>query len=123
MEPPSSTVDSIECEFPRGPTKPGKVYVMDTPFNERICIMSEPTWTEFGTRQEAMRQMLGKQDTRIKELLAENALAKQTAFEAVTRLENIRAVRRDELRTRIEPEVNQLLMPDDPSFGMPKRKN
>jgi len=96
---------------------------MDTPFNERICIMSEPTWTEFGTRQEAMRQMLGKQDTRIKELLAENALAKQTAFEAVTRLENIRAVRRDELRTRIEPEVNQLLMPDDPSFGMPKRKN
>jgi hypothetical protein len=127
-QPPSpdkeSPHDEDAPEFPRGPTKPGKVYCMESPFGEMVCIMSEPTWLEFATRQESMRQMLAKQDSRIKELLAENAAANILTADSQRRLDNIRHARRQELRRRIEPEVKELLLPNDEDFAAPdKRKN
>jgi hypothetical protein len=97
---------------------------MESPFGEMVCIMSEPTWLEFATRQESMRQMLAKQDSRIKELLAENAAANILTADSQRRLDNIRHARRQELRRRIEPEVKELLLPNDEDFAVPdKRKN
>jgi hypothetical protein len=94
---------------------------MDTPYGQRIIIMAEATWVDFGTRQEKFRDMLKKQDTRIKELLAENAMAQQIVSDANRRLENIRELRRDELRTRIEQDI---VLPGDEKFVVPsKRKN
>lgn len=123
MEPVPSPA---EAEFPNGPAIKGKVYVMDTQYDQRVIVMSEESWGEFGTRSESMRQMLQKQDTRIKELLAENAIAKQMAADAATRLDNIRHVRRNEMRSRIEGQVDDLVLPGDKQFSLdfsqPKRK-
>ena len=111
-------------QFPEGPAILGNVYVMDTSHGQHIVAMLYETWVNFGTNLEAMRQMLGKQDARIKELVAENALSKQVATDAMTRLENIRHVRRNELRERIEGQVEELVLPGDKKFNLPsKRKN
>jgi DNA-binding TFAR19-related protein (PDSD5 family) len=86
--------------------------------------MSEETWTNFGSTLEAMRQMLAKQDNRIRELLAENAVSKLATSDAQTRLENIRFSRREEIRERIEGQIEELIMPGDSKFKMPNnRKN
>jgi hypothetical protein len=108
----------LQAEFPNGPAVKDKVYVMDTQFDQRIIVMSEGSWQDFATRQESMRQMLQKQDDRIKELLAENAVAKQVAADATTRLENIRHVRRNEMRSRIEGQVDELVLPGDRKFSL-----
>jgi hypothetical protein len=118
------SLNGTEPEFPNGPAVHGNVYVMNTTFGHRICAMSEQTWMEFATQQEAYRQMLDKQDARIKELLAENAVSRQVACDAMTRLENIRHVRRAEMRERIEGQVEELVLPGDKKFTVPsKRKN
>ncbi len=108
-----------EVTFPNAPIKPGAVHVMDyTQYNQQIIVMALESWEKFGTTQESMRQMLQKQDARIKELLAENAVAKQVAADATTRLENIRHVRRNEMRARIEGDVDSLVLPGDKQFSL-----
>ena len=108
---------SAASEFPNGPALQGKVYVMDTQYDQKVIIMSQGSWEQFATAQESMRNMLQKQDTRIKELLAENAVAKDVASDATTRLENIRHARREEMRARIEPQVADLVLPGNSRFN------
>ncbi len=108
-------------DFPHGPPKLGNVYVMDMPDKVRVIVMLEQTWVDFGTRQTTMIQLLGEQDARIKELLAETAVARQMASDAMTRLENIRHARRQEIRSRVEPELKELLLPDDADFLAPRK--
>jgi hypothetical protein len=117
----STEPENLEPEFPIGPARFGLVYVIDTPFDQQLVIMSKDTWVDFGTKQETMRVLLKKQDTRIKELLAENAAKSAAITEATLRLDNIRASRRDELRARIEKDI---VLPGDEKFVVPsKRKN
>jgi hypothetical protein len=99
---------SQQPEFPNGPAARGKVYVMDTPHNQRIIIMSEESWADFGTNQETMRQLLGRQDKMIKELRADIAARDTRNADMLSRLEALRDVRRAERRPLIEAQVAAL---------------
>lgn len=117
------TAPSASKEFPEAPPVKGRVYVSPSPFDMNIVVMSEETWIDFGTTQESMRQMLSKQDARIKELLADNAEAKTVTADAIARLENIRHVRRNEMRERIEGQVEDLVLPGDRKFKIDSTTN
>lgn len=113
-------------EFPVGPCRHGKVYVMDTDgyLNDdgsvqRVVIMSEQSWNEFGTRLEQMRRIMASQDERIKELLATVAARDVLNAQAMERLNNLREVRRKELASRIE---GDLILPGDEAFNSTQRK-
>lgn len=101
---PNSAV-VIEPEFPNGKTIKGKVYVMDS-HGERIIIMSEESWGEFGTRQETMRRLLKAQDDKIKTMVAENAARDRVNADLLSRLDALRAIRRAEKRIDVEADMN-----------------
>jgi hypothetical protein len=97
---------TIEKEFPDGPCLEGKVYVMDTPYEQRFVIMSEETWGMHGTRVETMRRLLQAQDTKIKTMVAENAARDRVNADLLTRLDALRAIRRAEKRVDVEADMN-----------------
>jgi hypothetical protein len=104
---PASPPVEIQPEWPNGPAIKGKVYVMDTPFDHRIIMMSEESWGEFGTRLESLRQIAKKQHDRIKELLAESEARERVLADTLSRLDALRDIRRAEKRADLEAEINQ----------------
>jgi hypothetical protein len=102
-------------EFPNGPVVKGKFYVMDyspgTPHANRIIIMSEESWGDFGTTMESMRSILAKQNATIKELKADLAARDVLNADMLSRLEALRDVRRAERRPLIEAQVSALMSP------------
>ena len=77
----------------------GKTYDTTGPNGEPCVIMLKETWTNFGTYVESQRQVLANQDRRLKEVLEINT-------EISRRLENLRAVRREEKRPEVESFLN-----------------
>jgi len=89
--------------FPFGPTERTKVYTLNWPeTQEPVAIMSVETWTDFGTLLESLRAVARTQDKRLKEIQAAHD-------EAIRRLENLRAVRREEKRAEVAVEINSLI--------------
>lgn len=97
----------IQPEWPAGPCIKGKVYVMDTPFSQRVIVMSEESWADFGTALASLREVAKHQDDRLKEVLAENSASARLLADAKDRLDSLRAVRRAEKRPEIEAQFNQ----------------
>ncbi len=106
MDKPASPAVDIQPEFPNGPCIKGKVYVMDTPFEQRIIVMSEESWGDFGTMLQSLREIAKNQDNRIKELLAEAGARERILADTMSRLEALREVRRAEKRPEIEAQLN-----------------
>lgn len=77
----------------------GKTYDTTGPNNEPCVIMLKETWTNLGTYIESQRQIMANQDKRLKDVLATNE-------EISRRLENLRAVRREEKRPEVESFLN-----------------
>lgn len=102
---PSQSVE-IQAEFPNGPCIKDKVYVMDTAHDQRIIIMSEESWADFGTNLQSLRGIAAAQDKRIKELLAESGARERVLADTMQRLDNLRAVRRAEKRPEVEAGMN-----------------
>jgi hypothetical protein len=114
-----SEPEQSAAEWPNAPCVLDKVYVMDTQFDHRIIVMHEHSWGRFGTQMESMRQLLANQNDRIKELTADVAARDIKNADMLTRLENLRAVRRDEKRADIE---GGLLLPGSVNFSSQPRK-
>jgi hypothetical protein len=126
-QPLSKPLETAGDEWPHGPCRPDQVYVMDTNWTDsvtltqqRVIIMSESSWTKFGTTMEQMRRQLERQDARIRELLGNAALAQQAKADAEDRLEAHREARRREKRAEIE---GDLIVPGDPRFTNQRKKS
>lgn len=77
----------------------GKTYDSTGPDGEPIVIMLKETWTNLGTYIESQRQIMSNQDKRLKDVLEINE-------EISRRLENLRAIRREEKRPEVESFLN-----------------
>ena len=106
MDKPASSPVEIQNDFPSGPCIKGKVYVMDTSVEQRIIVMSEESWGDFGTMLQSLREIAKNQDKRIKELLAEAGGRERVLADTMQRLDNLRAVRRAEKRPEVEADMN-----------------
>ena len=106
MDKPASPPVEIQKEFPNGPCIQGKVYVMDTEHQQRIIIMSEESWGDFGTILQSLRQVAKNQNELITKLNVEASVRERMLVDAQTRLDNLRAVRRAEKRAEVEAELN-----------------
>lgn len=111
-------------EWPNGPCGVDKVYVMDTQWNDettskqqRVIVMSETSWGKFGTQLEQFRRLAAQQDSRLKELLAEVAMARQSEADMLDKLNIHRDIRRKEARAQIE---GDLIVPGDSRFNARK---
>jgi uncharacterized lipoprotein YddW (UPF0748 family) len=106
MNAPSQVFQAPETpnEFPNGNAKIDIVYQLANPANplQQLAVMSMDTYMKTGTLIESQRQMMRKQDDRIKELLALNQILAAEAADARSRLENLRAVRKAEKRPEVE---------------------
>lgn len=102
---PSQPVE-IQPEWPTGPCIKNKVYVMDTPHDQRIIVMSEESWGEFGTLLQTLREVAKNQNQRILELVAESRASAVLLADAKERLEALRDVRRKEMRPEVEAQFN-----------------
>jgi predicted dinucleotide-utilizing enzyme len=108
-------------EFPNGAARHGKVYVMETApeimnddgTHQRIVVMSEQSWVEFGTQLETLRRVAKAQDEKIKELLGTVAARDILNAQAMDRLNALRDVRRKEKRAEIE---GDLVLPGSEAF-------
>ena len=116
-EPSRVSTPQVQAEFPNGDCVKGRVYQLANPMNafQQIVVMSLDTYTDTGTLIQSLRGVARDQDKRIKELLEENKIWSARVAEALNRLDNLRAVRRSELRPEIE---GQLL--DLPADYIPK---
>jgi hypothetical protein len=93
-----------------GPER-GKVYDSMGPNGEKLVIMTNDTWTDFGTNMQSLRQAVSHLSRKLKEAeISEKVLLARLA-DRETRLENLRAVRRAEKR----PEVEALIVPSTES--------
>lgn len=77
----------------------GKTYDTTGPNDEPCVIMLKETWVNLGTYIESQRQIMANQDRRLKEVIEINT-------EISRRLENLRAVRREEKRPEVESFLN-----------------
>lgn len=102
-------------EFPNGPCVRGRYYGTNGPTGDRIVIMSEETWTDFGTTLESIRRVAKTQDSRIRELIAQVAQEQGKAAEAEDRLNALRDVRRAEKRADFEP--GGIVLPGSSGFS------
>lgn len=83
-----------------------KVYQSIGPDGTEIAVMSWETWINMNTGIESLRQALGNQSKLAAEKSAEYDAAVRRLADVTTRLENLRAVRREELRKDIEDQLN-----------------
>lgn len=112
---PSSQPESTGQEFPNGKTVRGKVYGVINQYDEKIVVMSEETWVDFGTTLESLRRVAASQDKRIKELIAQVASEQAKVADSLDRLEAHREARRREQRAELEP--GSLVLPGSASFN------
>lgn len=83
-----------------------KVYQSVGPDGTEIAVMSWETWVNMNTGIESLRQALSNQSRLLKEREADYDAAVRRLADVTTRLENLRAVRREELRKDIEGQLN-----------------
>ncbi|HEY5214049.1 MAG TPA: hypothetical protein VIJ38_13615 [Acidobacteriaceae bacterium] len=93
-----------QAEFPNGNAKDDKVYQMANPAAplQQLAIMSMEGYMRYGTLLQSMRQVGTIQDKRIHELLNQLSVCQDQLRDAQERLENLRNVRRKEMRPRVE---------------------
>ena|SRR5665213_2543696 len=91
-------------EFPNGNAQDDKVYQMANPAAplQQLAIMSMEGYMRYGTLLQSMRQVATSQDKRIHELLNQLSVCQDQLRDAQERLENLRNVRRKEMRPRVE---------------------
>lgn len=89
-------------EFPNGPCRKGRVYVMD---DKDVVVMSKETWLNHGTSFETLRVIARKQTKKVMELTSQLAVEQLRLKDVTDRLENLRAVRRAEKRVDLEKEM------------------
>lgn len=80
----------------------GKVYESLGPRQEKIMLMTEETWTDFGTNMASLRQALSHMTRKLKEAETDKEVAMRRLTDVTTRLENLRAIRREEKRPEVE---------------------
>lgn len=83
-----------------------KVYQSIGPDGTEIAVMSWDTWVNMNTGIESLRQALSNQSRLAAEGRAEYDAAIRRLSDVTARLENLRAVRREELRADIEDQLN-----------------
>ncbi len=110
--PPSVSSQPIppvtEREFPNGNAIDGKAYQMANPANplQQLVIMSMESYMKQGTIVQGLRSVAASQDRRVKELLNQIAVCQSQLRDAQERLDNLRKVRREELRPEVEASLN-----------------
>ena len=116
-EPSPVSTPQVKPEFPNGDCVKGRVYQLANPVNafQQVVVMSLETYIDTGTLIQSLRGVARDQDKRIKELLAGEQVWAARVAEIQNRLDNLRAVRRSELR----PEIEQQLL-DLPADYIPK---
>jgi hypothetical protein len=86
------------------------VYQLANPLNafQQIVVMGLDTYTDTGTLIQTLRGVCADQDKRIKELNQGEQVWAARVGELQNRLDNLRAVRRSELRPEIEQQLLDL---------------
>ena len=80
----------------------GKFYDSIAPNGEKVIVMLEGTWIDFGTNVQTLRQALSNAAKKLKEAeIGEKILLARLA-DVQNRLDNLRAIRRDEKRPEVE---------------------
>ena len=80
----------------------GKVYESLGPSGEKIALMTHETWVDFNTGVESLRQVARNRDRLLIEERGKTASLEIQVADARRRLENLRAIRRQEKRAEIE---------------------
>lgn len=123
-KPPSDAeVPSQLNMWPNKPAEPGKFYgVMDPVFQkDQLCVMTMETWADVGTHIESSKRVMALQANKIAELMATNAALASQINDANGRLNNLREVRRKEMRHQLE---GDLVLPGQRDFFTnPPRKS
>ena len=89
----------------------GKYYGFTDNYGTKMVAQTMETWTEIGTELEKQRQLLRRQDGVIKDQIDEIRRLRGKLDEITTKHENLRAVRRGEVRRDIEA---QAALPEAP---------
>lgn len=99
---------ATEREFPNGNAIDGKAYQMANPANplQQLVIMSMESYMKQGTMIQSLRGVAKSQDTRIKELLNQIAVCQSQFRDAQERLDNLRKVRKNEMRPEVEASLD-----------------
>jgi hypothetical protein len=109
-EPSPVSTPQTQREFPNGDCIRGRVYQLANPLNQfqQIIVMGLDTYTDTGTLIQSLRGVCADQDKRLKDLLAGEQVWAARVAEIQNRLDNLRAVRRSELRPEIEAQLLDL---------------
>lgn len=109
-EPSPVSTPQSKAEFPNGDCVKGRVYQLANPCNafQQIVVMGLDTYTDTGTLIQSLRGVARDQDKRIKELLDEVTTWKTRFDQTLNRLDNLRAVRRSEMRPEVEAQLLDL---------------
>lgn len=99
--PDPSTVHPAPLVFKRG-----AFYECKGPQGEDIVVMSKDTWVDFNTGVESLRQMARSLDRKLNEVTAMKNSLEVSYADTRRRLDNLRAIRRDEKRAELEKELN-----------------
>lgn len=112
---------ATEGEFPNGNAVDGRCYQMANPSNplQQLVIMSMETYMKNGTLINSLRSVAKQQDKRLKELLNQIAVCQSQLRDAQERLENLRAVRKSELRPEVEAAL-AVMTASDLNYTAPK---
>lgn len=99
---------ATQAEFPNGNAIDGKAYQMANPANplQQLVIMSMESYITQGTLVQSLRNVAASQDRRIKELLNQIAVCQSQLRDAQERLDNLRKVRRNEMRPEVEASLD-----------------
>lgn len=80
----------------------GKVYESLGPNGEPVVIMTNDTWLDFGTNMQSLRQAVSNLSRKNKEYEIGEKVLLARLTDVQNRLENLRAIRREEKRPEIE---------------------
>lgn len=80
----------------------GKVYESVGPNGEVVMVMTTETWTDFGTNMQSLRQAVSHLSKKVKENEIGEKILLARLTDVQNRLENLRAIRREEKRPEIE---------------------
>lgn len=79
-----------------------KVYESTGPQGEPVVIMLAETWADFGTNVASMRQIISNLSRKLEEAKVSEKVLLARLTDTMTRLDNLRAVRRAEKRPEVE---------------------
>jgi hypothetical protein len=110
--PPSAssqpTPPATAAEFPNGNALDDRVYQMANPANplQQLVIMSKECYMKQGTLIQSLRNVARNQDRRLKEVLNQLTACQAQLADAEDRLNNLRTVRRNEMRPIVESSLD-----------------